>query len=369
MREREHPLSRCEAVYPRKRRLSRYIGGTSLAAAILLNSGLETLNSFDRPPGTAIINQEIKTEEKAKQYFPNTYWVIIPGRGIDFSADVERALAPTLHQTGQTFTISPNPDRYDPHEIASKIRSYVISAENASDQEVKLRFYGISMGSMVAWDVANLLDSRDNIEVDGMVFDSSPGNIYDVNPFLRPIVKAQAILQSIPDPPLEISNPIKGGPINRFVIHTSEAVMQSPTSFISPNSIQDNWRKANLVLTSQLNTQAGLIDSFDNAPQPDALPHVKQFTYIGARDYAADQIVNVETAVKSYQTLIGPNRRLSHLSIPQGSHASADRNCEAYNQAMSKYIADAGLKTITNIERDQYTRQNYDKKYPTRVYF
>lgn len=331
----------------RRRRVAALTAGAVLAFGAA-NTGLEAVNraAFPSRTTTGVVHSD-----RVSALLPHTYWVFFPGFGIDFCPDVERALVPVTRDYGRSFCVAPSPAGLDPAEIARTVRARV-AADRGGDDPVTLYLYGISMGGMLAYDVARQLDGHDAITVRALVFDSSPAGPESVSGAKKYVVRAGAAINRMPDLPGDVPNPLKGGPLSRFVVHATEAVAANVGRGDWPLSEPDvrfAWYKATRVTSGGVTNQMQYIEGFYPPPDPNALPYAA-FAYLRAQDPSADTTVDVLRAIRTYVDLVAP-RPLAVYPIVGGSHASADTTVASYAAALRTFVRDAGLPTADDVER------------------
>ncbi|QQS02333.1 MAG: hypothetical protein IPK37_08500 [Austwickia sp.] len=337
----------------RRRRRRRPRRAVALAAGVLLafgtaNTGLEAANraAFPSRTTTGVVHSE-----RVSTLLPHAYWVFFPGFGIDFCPDVERALVPVTRDYGRSFCVAPSPAGLDPAEIARTVRARV-AEDRTGAEPVTLYLYGISMGGMLAYDVARQLDGHDGITVRALIFDSSPAGPESVSGAKKYVVRAGAAINRLPDLPGDIPNPLKGGPLNRFAGHAGEAVAANLGRGDWPLSGQDlrfAWYKATRVTSGGVTNQLQYIEGFYPAKDPAALPYAA-FAYLRAQDPGADTTVDVLRAITTYVDLVAP-RELAVYPIVGGTHASADTTVASYAAALRTFVRSAGLPTADDMER------------------
>lgn len=351
MLRRSTPAVRGRALRRRRRPLSRAAaGGAILLALVATNTGLEAVNRAAFPSTTTT---GVMHTDRVSSLLPHAYWVFFPGFGIDFCADVERAMAPVTRDTGRSFCVAPSPARLDPAEIAGAVRTRVDADRpgRAAAAPVTLYFYGISMGGMIAYDVARQLDGHDGITVRAIVFDSSPAGPESVSGAKKYAVAAGAAINRLPDLPGNIPNPLKGGPLNRFIGHVGEAMAANVSNRnlpISGSDLKFAWYKATRVTSDGVTNQMQYIEGFYPPRDPAALPYAS-FAYLRAQDAGADTTVDVQRATQTYATLVAP-RPLAVYPISGGFHASADTTVASYAAAMRGFVSAAGLATADDVE-------------------
>ncbi len=316
-----------------------------LLVLVVVNTALEWANR-QRFPTRTVTSQAAAADDPAV-YFPHTYWVLVPGFGIDFCADVEAALAPVLHTTGQSFCVAPSPVTLDPHEIAAAIRARVDAHRAGEGTPVTLRFYGISMGGMIAFDVARILDGRHRIRVAAVVFDSSPAGPGSVAGVKQLGPRWGALVNRLPNLPGDIPNPLKGGPLNRMAVHTGEALAGDLAAAQWPSlaDLSLAWHKSTAVTSGRVANQLAYIEQFYRSPLGDELAGAR-FGYLRADDPRRDNTVDVVAAIDTYRTLV-PDLRV--YAVRDGGHAGADQLVAQYRAALAAFTADAGLTTVTDI--------------------
>ena len=285
-------------------------------------------------------------------YFPHTYWVFFPGFGIDFCPDVERALRPVTRESGQSFCVAPSPVALDAHEIAAAVRARVTAgrAQWADPQApITLYLYGISMGGMIAYDVARVLDGSDGIAVKAVVFDSSPAGPESVRGVAQVAVRGGAAVQRSPDLPWGIPNPLMGGPLSRFPGHLAEARGADAQARRAPtlDAARFAWYKANRVVSASAVNQLDYIAGFASAG--DAALRGPFYAYLGAADPEADRTVDVTAAAAAYRRRIDPSP-LDVRAIRGGTHASANTATAAYTEALRGVVHDAHLLTRRDVD-------------------
>lgn len=348
MNRREHSPGSLERRHGRLRRTAA-TGAAGLALAVGANTALEAYNIHQHPTETRTTYKNFATNLEAMREFPDTYWVIFPGAGVDTADSVESQLAPVMHRYGQSFTVAPSPARIEPDEIASQINHWVNPNHTRDDHTIRLRLYGISMGGMLAWEVGKELE-RDypNIMIESVVFDSSPGSIEDVNPVIQPFVYSGAAIGEMGDLPYAIPNPLKGGPLSRFATNSANAafsrVFRGESPIPSSDELATAWRIANGTTSTYVNDQLRIIDTFDPTSDAKSLPHAK-FAYFGASRWYNDDTVNVAQAAKRYRSLIG-GRQLDVYGLDGISHASADVSPTQYRRALQSFIDRSGFVDI-----------------------
>lgn len=344
-----------------KRTVTKTLAALSIFAAT--NTGLETYYMHERPTQTKTEYKNFTSNLEAMIYFPHTYWVVFPGAGVDFAASVESQLAPLMHEYGQTFTVEPSPVKIDPSEIASSIAARVNPDNINKDETIHLRLYGISMGGMLAWEVGKKLEQRyPNIVIDAVIFDSSPASTSDVSQTSQQFVKASAMVDSLSDLPLGIPNPLKGGPIDRFLFNTAEtasARIKSHQMPFSPDDLSQSWRLSTGVASNYLAEQMKIINTFDTSPDPHSLKDAK-FAYFGAGEGSIDSVVAVDRAIDGYQRLIGSERNLDVYRMSGTSHASADRTPKPYMRSLAEFIVKSGFASKEDIN-NTLTKPGSDK--------
>lgn len=265
------PARRRRARRTRRRRRAVTATLSAMLAFGVVNTALEGANRASFPSRTAT---GLVHSDRVSSALPHTFWVFFPGFGIDFCPDAERALAQVTRETGRSFCVAPSPAVLDPAEIARAVRARV-DRDRTPSEAVVLYLYGISMGGMIAYDVARHLDGRDGVTVRALVFDSSPAGPESVSGAKKYVVRAGAEINRLPDLPGDIPNPLKGGPINRFLVHAGEAVTSNLGRGEWPLSVVDAqfaWYKATRVtsggVTNQLDYIEGFYPSKDPAPCP-----------------------------------------------------------------------------------------------------
>ncbi len=330
-----------------RRRLLAY-AAVATAAFVVANTALEGVNraAFPTTTTTGVVHSD-----RVSALLPHTYWVFFPGFGIDFCPDVERALVPLTTNYGRSFCVAPSPAGLDPAEIARAVRARV-DADRGQQEPVTLYLYGISMGGMIAYDVARQLDGHGGITVRALVFDSSPAGPESVSGAKKYAVKAGAQINRLPDLPGGIPNPLKGGPLSRFVVHTGESLVANVRAGRWPLSEQDvtfAWYKATRVTSDGVANQLHYIETFYPNADPNALPYAS-FAYLRASDPGADTTVDVMRATATYAALVAP-RKLASYAIVGGSHASADTTAASYARALGAFVREAGLPTADDVER------------------
>lgn len=325
-----------------------------IALFVVLNTGLEAYLRRNLPTTTQPFTPSPARQELARRYFPQTYWVFIPGFGIDYCPDVERAYGDMISDTGQSFCVAPSPVALDPNEIAGAVRARVDRGRGGPDTPVTLRFYGISMGGMIAYDVARLLRERDpSIAVDAIVFDSSPAGPASVSGIKQLGPRWGGLLNRTPNLPLGIPNPLKGGPLNRTAVHLAEALVGNLRNGRFPLAADDvrfAWYKATRVSGDGVANQLAYIDSFYPLSWPAADDAVR-FAYFRAEDPTADTTVDVRHAEQTYRRLIAPHE-LWVYPVPQGGHASADTTIPGYRATMRAFLSDARIPTVEDLRRE-----------------
>ncbi len=344
----------------RRRALIRTVAIT-IAGLIALNTGLEAIHRRSFPSVTRTHGSPVHQAAVAA-LFPHTYWILIPGFGIDFCSDVEAAYADVLHDSGQSMCIAPSPVALDPAEIATVIRNRIDAERHSPDTPVRLRFYGISMGGLLAYDVATILaSSRANIGVELIVFDSSPAGSDSVSG-LKQIGPAWGVfVNRLPDLPFDIPNPVKGGPLSRLALHLAETALTNAERgqwSISTDDVSFAWYKSTQVTSRAVANQLDYLGNFRREPNPTALPGA-HFAYFRAQDPSRDDTVDVTRAIDSFRTLVAP-RDLHVYPILNGSHASANVTSGSYRAALAAAVEDAGILTLTDIARAaRQSNRNY----------
>ncbi len=356
-----HGASRsAHSVRRRRRRALIRAMAIAIAGLILLNTGMEAFHRRSFPSVTRTHGSPIHQAAVAA-LFPHTYWVLIPGFGIDFCSDVEAAYADLLHESGQSMCIAPSPVVLDPAEIAAVIRTRIDAERQSQDTPVRLRFYGISMGGLLAYDVATILaGSRANIGVDLIVFDSTPAGSDSVSG-LKQIGPAWGVfVNRLPDLPFDIPNPLKGGPLSRFALHFAEVAITNAERgqwSISADDVSFAWYKSTQVTSRAVANQLDYLGNFRREPNPTAMPGA-HFAYFRAQDPSRDDTVDVTRAIDSFRTLVAP-RELHVYPIRNGSHASANVTSGSYRAALTATIQDAGILTLADIARAARAPRNY----------
>lgn len=325
-----------------------------IALVVTLNTGLEAYLRKDLPTTTQPFTPSPARQQVAQRYFPQTYWVFIPGFGIDYCPDVERAYGDLISDTGQSFCVAPSPVALDPNEIAEAIRARVDRGRDGPGTPVTLRFYGISMGGMIAYDVARLLRERDrSIVVDAIVFDSSPAGPDSVSGLKQLGPRWGGLVNRTPNLPFDIPNPLKGGPLNRAGVHLVEAMADNVTSgraLLSWHDVRFAWYKATRVTGAGVVNQLAYLNAFFPPDWP-AEDEEIAFGYFRAEDPAADTTVDVHRAEQTYQRLVDP-RPLWVYPIPGGGHASADTTVAGYRSTLRAFISDARIPTVEDVRRE-----------------
>ena len=330
---------------PRARRRRVLALFAALATLVSGNTALEAANRAAFPSTTTTgVSPQVRGVVPPE----GAFWVFFPGFGIDFCPDVERAFAPVTAATGASFCVAPSPARLDPAEIAATVRARVTAGRGrgpgGTTPPVTLYLYGISMGGMIAYDVARLLDGRDEITVRALVFDSSPAGPDSVAGAKKTLVRLGAAIERLPDLPGNIPNPLKGGPLNRFAAHVAEAAAADVQQRRPPDWARDiefAWYKATRVTSDGVAAQLAYIEGFYPRRDPAALPYA-EFAYLRADDPDADTTVDVQRAVASYAGLVAP-RRLATYPIRGGFHASADTTVASYREALAAFSRDVAL--------------------------
>lgn len=340
----------------RARRRVAFVAAGALLAFVVANTGLEAANRAVFPSTTAT---GVVSSERVSTRLPHSYWVFFPGFGIDFCTDVERALVPVTRDYGRSFCVAPSPAGLDPAEIARAVRDRVSESRTdagrhprARREPVVLYLYGISMGGMIAYDVARHLDGHDGITVRALIFDSSPAGPESVSGAKKYVVKVGAQINRLPDLPGDIPNPLKGGPLSRFAVHASETVAVNVGRGEWPLTAQDAqfaWYKATRVTSGGVTNQLQYIEGFYPDKDPAALPYAT-FAYLRAQDPEADTTVDVRRAITTYADLVAP-RALGVYPVVGGSHASADTTVASYTAALRAFVRDAGLPTSDDMAR------------------
>ncbi len=322
-----------------------------LAAFVVLNTGLEAYLRTDLPTTTQPFSPSRAGQALARRYFPQTYWVFFPGFGIDFCPDVERAYGDLINDTGQSFCVAPSPVALDPHEIARAVMARVDRDHDGPRPPVTLRFYGISMGGMIAYDVARVLHSRrDRVRVTAIVFDSSPAGPESVAGLKQLAPRWGGLVNRIPNLPFGIPNPLKGGPLNRLALHLGEAAADNlgrGTWPLSAADVKFAWYKATRVTGAGVANQLDYINTFYPPSWPADDPGIT-FAYLRAANPDDDTTVDVHRAVDSYRRLVDPHDLLVY-PVPDGRHASADSTIAGYRAAMRAFIADARMDTVADV--------------------
>ncbi|GAB78692.1 hypothetical protein SAMN05421595_2346 [Austwickia chelonae] len=334
------------------RRLWRFLA--VLLALTTVNTALEVVNraAFPTVTTTGVVHSD-----KVNTELPNTYWVFFPGFGINFCSDVERAFAPVTGLTGRSFCVAPSTARLDPAEIAAAVQARVAEHRDPG-RPVTLYLYGISMGGMIAYDVARQLDGQDGVVVRAVLFDSSPAGPDSVSADKRGFVALGATINRLPDLPWGIPNPLKGGPLNRALVHIGEEMIGDLRERRLPSGLDDlrsAWYKATSVTSGGMANQFDYIQNFYPTPDPEALPYAS-FAYLRAQDAGADTTVDVQRATDTYAALIAP-RRLTVLPVVGGTHASGDVTVQSYRAALSTFITEAGLPTADDTARIRHVER------------
>ncbi len=326
-----------------------------LAALVVLNTGLETYLRKDLPTTTQAFTPDQIGQERAQRYFPQTYWVFLPGFGIDYCPDVERAYGELINETGQSFCLAPSPVALDPNEIAGAIRARVGHGGAGPKTPVTLRFYGISMGGMIAYDVARLLRARDpNVTVDAIIFDSSPAGPNSVSGIKQLAPRLGGLVNRTPNLPFGIPTPLKGGPLNRMGVHVLEALVANLSDHRWPLSIEDvnfAWYKATRVTGRGVTNQLDYLNSFYPPSWPPEDPTIR-FAYFGAANPDDDTTVDVRRAQETYRRLVAPHE-LWVYPVPQGAHASADSTVAGYRSTLQAFLRDARIPTIADMQAER----------------
>ena len=336
-----------------RRRRRRILLGC-LAAFVVVNTGLEAYLRQDLPTTTQPLTPDRASQELSERYFPNTYWVFIPGFGIDYCPDVERALRKLITSTGQSFCVAPSPVALDPNEIARAVKARIDERREDSETPVTLRFYGISMGGMIAYDVARLLRERDrSIDVDAIAFDRSPAGPESVSGLKQLGPRWGGLVNRTPNLPFDIPNPLKGGPLNRAGVHLAEALAGNLTgdrTLLSWDDVQFAWYKATRVTGAGVANQLEYLNAFYPPNWPAADEDIA-FGYFRAADPAADTTVDVRRAEETYERLVAPHP-LWVYPVPRGGHASADTTVAEYRATLRAFISDARIPTVADLRRE-----------------
>ncbi|MBW3084087.1 hypothetical protein KEM60_00270 [Austwickia sp. TVS 96-490-7B] len=333
---------------PRRRRPRRLVVlMLTFLVLVAANTALEAINRA-RFPSTTVTGASSESETGTP-----AYWIFFPGFGIDFCPAVAASFEPVTSSTGHSFCVAPSRGHLDPAEISAAVVNR-LDATRRPQAPVTVYLYGISMGGMIAYDVARLIDGKKGITVRALVFDSSPAGPDSVAGVKQAAVEVGAAIQRLPDLPGDIPNPLKGGPLDRFALHLGEYVVDNTYAGKWPLSWEEAhaaWVKSMAVTSDGMGEQLDYIESFYPRPDPRALPYAS-FGYLRAMDADADTTVDVQRATAAYAQIVAPHA-LDVIPVAGGWHASADVTVASYRKALARFIARAEIPTLQQIRTSQ----------------
>jgi pimeloyl-ACP methyl ester carboxylesterase len=267
------------------------------------------------PKEHARIDIKALDDKEAKQNFPHTAWIFLPGFNTswDDSERYMKALQPTLRERGQMARIGYSNNGLDTSDLYDKLLGYA-----RGNNLTTLNLYGHSFGGMLSVQIAARLRS-DDIHVPLIALDSSPSSASDV------IDRTQFDWLSASDKArVPIPTSLRLGAVAISQVGNSKTLAQAydeALQSISPDKCS----------TALLQSEAGYIATFTPGTYDGLLGDTK-ITHLGN---PADTTVNYQSARQGWQQAL-PHNFIDTPHITYGAgHGDPDGSRAIYTAQMS----------------------------------